>query len=265
MSSSTPTTNWFVRHKILSGVMALALVGWSIDAVSGSTDDQPSSGSEPSSITDDDESGSSLQDEDESAGSSGSDETRSKTRTYRVVEVVDGDTVILGNGETVRLGGIDAPEVGECGFKRARNKLSRLVLDKRVTLGATDEDRDQYGRMLRYVDVDGTDSGLRLIKDGLSIARYDSRDGYGFHPREPKYIKADQASQAFICAKPVPLVSQPKPKKKPKKNCASGYSPCIPPYPPDLNCPDIGHPVTVTGSDPHGLDRDGDGIACEWS
>jgi hypothetical protein len=179
--------------------------------------------------------------------------------------VVDGDTVDLGNGETVRLGGIDAPEVGECGYKRARNKLSKLVLDQRVSLGATDEDRDQYGRMLRYVDVDGTDAGLRLIKNGLAIARYDSRDGYGFHPREPKYIKADQASKAYVCAKPVPLVAQPKPNKKPKKNCASGYSPCIPPYPPDLNCPDIGRPVTVTGSDPHGLDRDGDGIACEWS
>ena len=248
----------------MSSVIALVLVGWSIDAVSGSTDDQPSSDSESSSNSSADDSSSSGTDEDTSADSSGSDETKSKTRTYRVVKVVDGDTVILGNGETVRLGGIDAPEIGECGFKRARNKLSRLVLDKRVSLGATDEDRDQYGRMLRYVDVDGTDSGLRLIKDGLSIARYDSRDGYGFHPRETKYVKADEASKAYVCAKPVPLVSQPKPKKK-QKNCAPGYSPCIPPYPPDLNCPDIGHQVRVSGSDPHGLDRDGDGIACEWN
>ena len=32
-------------------------------------------------------------------------------------------------------------------------------------------------------------------------------------------------------------------------------------YPPDLDCADVG-PVTVTGSDPHGLDGDGDGVAC---
>lgn len=44
-------------------------------------------------------------------------------------------------------------------------------------------------------------------------------------------------------------------------SCAPGYSPCIPPYPPDLDCPDVG-PVTVTGSDPHGLDADNDGVAC---
>ena len=140
-----------------------------------------------------------------------------------------------------------------------------MVLGKRVALGASDEEQDQYGRLLKYVDIGNTDAGLRLIKDGLAIARYDSRDGYGFHPREPRYIKADKASNAYVCAKPVPLVAQPKAEKKKRKNCASGYSPCIPAYPPDLNCPDIGHPVRVSGSDPHGLDRDGDGIACEWS
>src|SRR4030095_14264481 len=31
---------------------------------------------------------------------------------------------------------------------------------------------------------------------------------------------------------------------------------CIPPYPPDLNCPDISYTnFQVTGSDPHGFDR----------
>jgi len=35
-----------------------------------------------------------------------------------------------------------------------------------------------------------------------------------------------------------------------------GYDPCIPPYPPDLNCADDGGPITVTGSDLHGLDAD---------
>lgn len=43
--------------------------------------------------------------------------------------------------------------------------------------------------------------------------------------------------------------------------CAPGYSPCIPSFPPDLDCPDVG-PVAVSGSDPHGLDADGDGVAC---
>ncbi len=31
----------------------------------------------------------------------------------------------------------------------------------------------------------------------------------------------------------------------------------------DLDCPDVGHRVRVTGGDPHRLDRDGDGWGCE--
>ena len=44
---------------------------------------------------------------------------------------------------------------------------------------------------------------------------------------------------------------------------------CIPPPPPDLNCPDITGPKPfrvrhdVRGADPHGFDRDKDGRACE--
>jgi len=46
-------------------------------------------------------------------------------------------------------------------------------------------------------------------------------------------------------------------------NCAPGYSPCVPPPPPDLDCSDLDGPIRVTGSDPHHLDGDGDGWGCE--
>ncbi len=250
---------WLGRHKLLSAAIAAAAL-WMFASVSGSIDDQPVADDHQSESAGDDFSATDHDDDPED-GAESEDSPKPKSKTYLVVHVVDGDTIHLGNGDTVRLGGIDAPEVGECGYKRARNTLAGLVLGKRVTLGATDEDRDQYGRLLRYVDVGRTDAGLRLIEKGLAIAKYDSRDGYGFHPREPAYIKADRASPPFVCAKPVPLLSPP----QEKKNCAPGYSPCVRPYPPDLDCADIGHSVRVTGRDPHGLDRDGDGTACEWS
>ncbi len=53
-------------------------------------------------------------------------------RTYLVVRIVDGDTLELGNGETVRLAGIDTPEVGECGYDAASVALARLVAGQRV-------------------------------------------------------------------------------------------------------------------------------------
>jgi hypothetical protein len=45
--------------------------------------------------------------------------------------------------------------------------------------------------------------------------------------------------------------------------CDPNYVPCVPPHPPDVNCPDIGHEVQVVGSDPHGLDGDNDGTGCD--
>jgi endonuclease YncB( thermonuclease family) len=182
-----------------------------------------------------------------------------KPRTFLVTRIVDGDTIELGNGATVRLVGIDAPEAGACGSERAADNLARLVLGKQVRLKESDEDRDRYGRLLRYVDIGGRDAGLRLIKNGLAVARYDSRDGYGRHPRQRIYIAADKRAKQVACApKPQPFVPQ-----QPSGNCAPGYAPCVPSYPPDVDCPDVDGPVAVTGPDPHGLDADGDGVACE--
>jgi endonuclease YncB( thermonuclease family) len=178
-------------------------------------------------------------------------------KTYLVRSVTDGDTLRLANGESVRLVGIDAPEHGVCGSERATQLLTRLAEGKRVTLTAPVDDRDRYDRLLRYVDIGDTDAGLRMIASGLAIARYDSRDGYDHHPRQRSYVRTDRSTPNVRCAPaPVPLVDVPS-----GSNCAPGYSPCIPSYPPDLDCADTG-PVTVSGPDPHGLDADGDGVAC---
>ena len=188
--------------------------------------------------------------------------------TYVVTHVVDGDTIDLDSGDTVRLVGIDTPERGECGFGPAQSAMKRLVLGKEVTLVESDEDADKYGRLLRYVEVGDLDVGLRMIRKGLAIARYDSRDGYGRHPREDRYITADEAAADLTCPKTKPTPEEPRgfadtgdEGADKGGSCEPGYDPCVPRYPPDLDCADVG-PVTVTGSDPHGLDRDGDGVAC---
>jgi len=185
--------------------------------------------------------------------------TKPRPRTYLVIKVVDGDTIDLGNGRTVRLVGIDTPERGQCGSERAGDNLARLVLGKRVRLAMSDEDTDRYGRLLRYVDIGRVDAGLAQIEQGYAVARYDSRDGYGFHPREPSYVRADRASKPYTCSKarPVPLVGGGG-----GADCMTGYSPCLAVVE-DLDCGEISGPVRVTGSDPYRLDADGDGIGCD--
>jgi endonuclease YncB( thermonuclease family) len=169
--------------------------------------------------------------------------------TYTVTHVVDGDTVDVSNGERVRLIGIDTPEVGQCGAAAATARTTTDVLGKQVLLtpGAT-SDRDVHGRLLRYVDVvSGPDVGLDLIESGLAVARYDSRDGYGAHPRQAQYVAADAASPD-VCGPAGQLPAGP---GTTYANCAAvraaGKAPIHP-----------GDP----GWDPK-FDGDGDGIGCE--
>lgn len=181
-------------------------------------------------------------------------EPEPEPRLFLVTRVVDGDTVELGNGQQVRVVGIDTPEQGDCGYEAASNHMADLVLFKKVILTISDEDTDRYGRLLRYVDVGDIDAGLNQIRSGFAIARYDSRDGYGFHPREGVYVKADSQMPEFKCAQPAPAPQD--------DGCHPGYSPCLPPVA-DLDCDDVGGPVRVLGDDPYRLDADGDGTGCD--
>ena len=185
----------------------------------------------------------------------------------RVTRVIDGDTIVVRTGagriRTVRMVGIDAPEMDSCTARKAKSKLADLVGGRwvRLTAGARD-DHDRYGRILRYVDVrkDGVlvDSGRRLIRGGYAIARYDSRDGYGRHPRQDSYVSADRQSPPYRCP------AQPPP--PPGDSCDDSYpTVCIPSPPPDLDCGDIPFRFfTVRQPDPHGFDgSDNDGVGCE--
>ena len=59
-------------------------------------------------------------------------------------------------------------------------------------------------------------------------------------------------------------IATPKP-TEPPPNCDPSYpTVCIPPPPPDLDCPDIPYRnFQVLPPDPHNFDGDNDGIGCE--
>jgi endonuclease YncB( thermonuclease family) len=133
--------------------------------------------------------------------------------TVTVSRVIDGDTIEVSDGNRVRLIGIDTPERGECGYDEATAALRSLIGGAQVRLvpGARD-DVDRYGRLLRYVEADGMDANLEMVRSGLAITRYDSRDGYGRHDREDAYVAAERAAPSSACrAAPVPTTATPPP------------------------------------------------------
>ncbi len=179
--------------------------------------------------------------------------------TWTVYHVVDGDTVDVrhsdGTEERVRVIGIDTPERGECGFGPATTAMADLLDGQEVALvGGARDDRDRYGRIIRYVDVDGVDAGLSLIEDGLAISRYDSRDGYGGHDREAAYVAAD-AGLTGGCDAPTPAPATSAPSSDVPSD---GFATCA-------SARDAGA-APVRRGDPGyhpRLDGDGDGVGCE--
>ena len=92
--------------------------------------------------------------------------------TFICTAVIDGDTFRLENGKTVRLIGIDAPELSQPGGEESREYLTHLTLNKGITLEKGDEDRDKYNRLLRFVYTGNLCINEEMIRQGYAEARY---------------------------------------------------------------------------------------------
>ena len=92
--------------------------------------------------------------------------------TISGVEVIDGDTFRLETGETVRLIGIDAPELSQPGGVLSREYLAHLIVGKPITLEKGPEGRDNYNRLLRVVYIDDLCINEEMIRQGYAEARY---------------------------------------------------------------------------------------------
>lgn len=106
-------------------------------------------------------------------------ETSTSSDTFVVTHVVDGDTIDVTGADQkkvrVRFVGIDTPETVDprkgvqCEGPEASNRMKALLSGKTVTLEKKpDEDKDDYGRLLRYVYLDGKDIGAQMLAEGYA-------------------------------------------------------------------------------------------------
>ena len=117
---------------------------------------------------------------------------------YTVVRVVDGDTVVVnidGEDETLRLIGIDTPEVVDprqpvqCFGKEASAKAKELLNGEYVRLeyDQTQGERDKYDRLLAYV----------YLEDGTFFNKYMVEQGYA---HEYTYVVPYEYQEEFQAA-----------------------------------------------------------------
>ncbi len=108
-----------------------------------------------------------------------------------VTDVVDGDTIKVTGGRTVRFVGIDTPETVDprrpvgCFGKEASNETKRLLTGKMVILQKDISDKDKYGRILRLIYLPLDDGQTLFVNDYLV------RMGFAKDYRYPPDIKFD--------------------------------------------------------------------------
>ncbi|WP_251980332.1 thermonuclease family protein [Salinibacter ruber] len=183
-----------------------------------------------------------------------------QTFTGRVVEVTDGDTFgvrrSIGGEVTIRLHGIDAPESAQPYGRTAKRAARRLVGGKNVRVAV--EDIGRYGRAVARIEVGGGNLGALLIERGLAW-HYEQ-----YAPNETEYARLErQARNAgrglWSQANPIPPWEWRDRTSGPSETDTR-----------DRDCDDFDTQPQAQAfferhqpGDPHGLDGDGDGVACE--
>jgi endonuclease YncB( thermonuclease family) len=90
-----------------------------------------------------------------------------------VTQVIDGDTIdvnINGTEYRVRYIGMNTPERGEACYSEARNANVALVQGQTVTLVRDVSETDSFGRLLRYIYVNGVNVNAQLVAQGFAEA-----------------------------------------------------------------------------------------------
>ena len=197
-----------------------------------------------------------------------------QTFTGKVVEVTDGDTYDVkrsaGGVVTVRLHGVDSPESDQPHGRAATRAAQRYIGGKTVRIKV--EDIGSYGRAVGRVEIQGGDLGALLIRGGHGW--YYER----YAPGATEYARLQRQARNADRG----LWSRPNPvapwdwrdgERSGARASSSGEAPAGLPYDPDgpdRDCGDFSSQDVAQRfyeaagpGDPHRLDGDGDGQACE--
>jgi micrococcal nuclease len=129
-------------------------------------------------------------------------EQPSEPGRYEVVRFVDGDTIVVGidgREESIRMIGVDTPETHapntpvQCYGPAASAFTKQLLEGKTVRLeaDATNDNRDRYDRLLRYV----------YLPDETLVAKEIISNGYGFaytsfpFTKKQEFVLAEQQAK----------------------------------------------------------------------
>lgn len=113
-----------------------------------------------------------------------------QTQQYRVVGIMDGDTVkLLSSAQQqikCRLAAIDAPESKQAYGQQSKKSLSDMVFGKTVAIEVLDQ--DQYGRSVCRIILNGVDVNKVQVQRGMAwhYTRYSKDSSYAQAERDAR-------------------------------------------------------------------------------
>jgi micrococcal nuclease len=200
-------------------------------------------------------------------------------KTYRVLKVVDGDTVAIemdGKSVTVRLVGLNTPETVDprtgvqCFGTEASNKAKMLLTGTHVSIeqDASQDTFDRYGRLLAYVYLsDGTLFNEHMIAEGYGH-EYTYNVPYKYQTQFKAAEKAARENKKGLWADDACKSAATKPAAVPTIPASGTYDCSRNVY----NCTSFKTQADAqaafascggSASDVHKLDSDKDGSVCE--
>jgi endonuclease YncB( thermonuclease family) len=187
------------------------------------------------------------------------------------VSVVDGDTIDVG-GQRIRLHGIDAPESSQycyrpgeeawaCGAS-ATELMASLVAEATATCEI--RDRDRYGRAIAICYAAGEELNAAMVRAGLALA---------YRQYSTDYVDEEEAARSEGVGLWGAQFVEPwrwRRGDRVSTNLTRGTETEAATAFRDLDCRDFAtweeaqdFFIAAGPGDPHRLDRNGDGIACE--
>lgn len=104
-----------------------------------------------------------------------------ETFTAKVIEVLDGDTVLVLRGNQkikIRMANIDAPEKAQEGGMESKQSLLDMVMHKQVQIDS--QTVDDYGRVVGTISLDGKNINEEQVRRGMAweYSNYHSNKTY---------------------------------------------------------------------------------------
>lgn len=181
-----------------------------------------------------------------------------------VTGIVDGDTLDVGEIR-IRLALTNTPEINEDGYDDAKDFTSALCPVGSEVLVDQDDVQlyDDFGRMLAKVTCGDAILNAELLDEGHTniLTEYCAVSEFSLESWAQEHGCRDEDQEEEV--EHIPPASPPP--ETEEEECDPSYpTVCIPPPPPDLDCPEIPYRnFEVLEPDPHHFDGDNDGIGCE--